>query len=518
MFLGKLAKFTLIRSLGIIITLHIAGFSFSQTIPNFNFKNDSLHQTSYSDEMQKVLDFYAEDQNDFKRKAALFLLSNIHLHYTQSYFWMDSTRSKIEFDETQYKDFRTSIRAFESLKSQYGSLKAQPVIYSDYEHLNADYLVKMIDLAFEQYGKQTFDEEEFNIFCEYYLPYRIAMEPLFEWREKYRDRFSRIIGTSNSMSLVDKVRFLKDNINLWFICTYNLEMRSDPLPRLGSLQLLHRKKGTCEDVAALAVFALRSVGTPCTIDVVPYWATSTGGHSLNTAFDSTGSPYHFDVLSLTDSLHEFIREPAKVFRLTYSENKESLASKIPINEIPPYGMLRDRNYIDVTEEYWPVRDIEAPFSKDSVGQEVIYACVFNGNKWRPVWWGKAKDSSVTFTNMSKGTVILPKYYEGGKLKAAGYPVASGYNGVQLLKPSEETHTIRIKELENYLKFKTGMLYKLYYYDHRWKKIGQKIPDDETTTLFFHNVPKNALLILKPSNSNGKERPFIITESGQRLWW
>lgn len=43
-------------------------------------------------------------------------------------------------------------------------------------------------------------------------------------------------------------------------------------------------------------------------------------------------------------------------------------------------------------------------------------------------------------------------------------------------------------------------------------------DAKTTELVFENIPSDALLLLLPEYTQGKERPFIFTETGERQWF
>lgn len=460
-----------------------------------------------------ILRHYDKPEDSLKRKAAHFLLANLPFHQSSNYFWRDSNENKVAFDELNYADFHTSINAFKDLQKKRGKMHPEAVVQRDIDSVQASRLIRNIDEAFAHWNR---DDTDFETFCEYLLPYRIDVEPLQDWRQSYRTRFSKITDPTVQSPLADRIKLVTGNINLWFVCTYKTEKRNEPLPRLGAMQLLHRKKGPCEDVAAVSAFALRSLGIPATVDVVPFWATSTGGHVLNCAFEGN-KPFHYDALSLSDSLHEFIREPAKVFRTTFSAQAGSLATLLPEANIPP-GVLRVSTYKDVTHEYWPVRDLSCRLNANNKPGKIVYACVYNGGKWRPVWWGRSGKDSVSFSNVCKGAVFLPKYYENGKLEPAGYPVASGYQGLIELKPSPEHHRIHLKELPGYLKFRAGKTYTLYYYDRQWNKISEQVAGPDTNEMFFDRVPKNSLLILLPNDGEKKERPFTITEEGERFWW
>jgi hypothetical protein len=493
--------------------LLVCFFCINPLFAQIQTSNNSTNKERFN----SVLTHFRNTKDTLRYQAACFLINNMQGHDTYNYYWADSLNKKIEFDELAYSDLSSSIAAFDSLKTKIGKVHPVATINNDLELVTPDFLIQHIEQAFQAWQPSQYD---FKTFCEYILPYRVSVEPLQDWQEKYKTTYTQVVDNQLNKiknNLASNLKKLADYNNKWFLCTYKIETRSEPLPRLGALQLLHRKKGTCEDAAALTTFALRSIGLPSTTDIVPYWATSTGGHTLNSTFDTNGKAIHFDVLSM-DSLKEFVREPAKVFRATFSAQANALASQISQDEIPA-GMLRSKCYVDVTQEYWQTRDLQCKIYTPQAENKIIYACVFNGGKFRPAWWGKARKDSVTFTNVCKGAIFLPKIYEKEKWITVGYPVVSGYNKVVELKPSNETHTISIKEQAKYLKFRVGKKYRLSYYDKDgWKEIATKTAEETTTEFIFENVPKNSLLWLVPSYSEGKERPFVITDEGERLWW
>lgn len=476
-----------------------------------------LKQTkSNRSELEKAIAHFSKKEDSLKLKAVYFLIANMDIHYAEDYYWADSIGNRIAFNELDYPDFKSSVKAFDSLKKTTSRLRTRRVQVKDIDTIKAEFLIDNIDKAFALWHQPWASAISFNDFCEYLLPYRISIEPLQNWRNTYTDKFSFVDSLAKA-TFDTALSLLKNDINNWFTCTYNLEKRTDPLPRLGALQLLLRKKGACEDVADMAVFALRSQGIPASVDVVPFWATSTGGHTLNVVLAPNGKPMPYDILLLSDSLKNFIREPAKVLRITYSKQANTLPF-FQTNEKIPYGFLRSKNYIDVTDQYWPVKDVTCKLFTDSILPPIAYAGVFNGLRWQPTWWGVVKNSSVVFSNMCKGAVFLPMGYKNGKFKPIGYPVASGYNHTVILKPEKTTHTVHLEEQEHYLLYRPGKNYKLYYWEGEWILISGQKAGDNTTELIFDNVPKNALLLLIPEYSQGKERPFMITDDNKRVWW
>lgn len=440
-----------------------------------------------------------------------FIKSNISFHYTDNYFWQDSVGDKVNFDELNYTDFNSAVKRFEEIKIEKGKLTPIVVRIDDKHLLTPDILRNNIEAT---YSSAAFSKYSKDILNNYLLPYRNFSEPIHNWRQIYKDRFIYFKDEKDTKKTIQNII---DNVKQWYLCTYGIEKRADPLPFLGALQILHRKKGGCEDVANLMSFALRSIGIPSSIDIIPYWGTSSGGHVLNSAFDTNGDVIHFDALVNSDSLYELGREPAKVFRKTYAINPNLISNKMKSLDIPDFGLLREKNYIDVTREYCNVSDISFDVP-DSIIENIIYASVFNGGNWKPIWFGERRDSIVHFTDMVEGVLYTPYIYSGSKLRAIGHPKAYTNGAIKEFEPSDETHTIILKELPGYLKFRGGVQYGLYYYDNRWIKLGRSVPTETTTHLRFKNVPKNAVLLLKPIDSKGKERPFTIDENGERLWW
>ena len=61
----------------------------------------------------------------------------------------------------------------------------------------------------------------------------------------------------------------------------------------------------------------------------------------------------------------------------------------------------------------------------------------------------------------------------------------------------------------------GDTYELYYFDKGWKSLGCRVADDYHLT--YHNVPKEALLLLRNHTKGRQERIFAYTNDEQG-WW
>ncbi len=261
------------------------------------------------------------------------------------------------------------------------------------------------------------------------------------------------------------------------------------------------------------------MGIATAFEYIPAWATSTNRHMFDAAILGKDSSIPFECLD-NKSVTEFDlkREPGKVARITYSKQPNVLLNDEAKENIPP-GFMHTYNYKDVTSKYWEVQDVHATLFAKPVMPKNVYACVFNGLTWKPIWWGNIQNDTTNFLQMGKGVTYLPMYYLHNKLEPAGYPIAVGYHHTAVLQPDTvNTRTIQLPEQDKYLIYRPAKHYTLFYWDNQWLKIAQQITGDDTRVLTFDKVPNNALLLMIPEYTQGKERPFIITEEGKRVWW
>ena len=467
-------------------------------------------------ELEKALQYSNKTGDSLKIKAMQFLIANMDIHSSSDYYWENTAGERIDYNELAYSNVEEAKNALTTIKEKYPELKAKAVIYEDIKTIKGDYLIQNLEKAFDSWRASRIKTTSFTDFCEYILPYRVTEEPIQNWRTSYSEKFKWINEQIPFKGFKSVLYYVKDNYDTWFTTTWG-EPRKEPLPRLGASQLLFRKEGPCPDTADLGVFTMRSQGIPAAVNVIPYWATATGGHFMNTIFGDTMQAYNCDFGS-KDFGGNLKREPAKVLRLTYSKQAETLASFEDSNQIPR-GILQQQNYIDVTKDFWETTDVTCPLFPSTATSKVVYATTFNGLSWRPFWWGKIEKGQTTFNSICKETVLLPQYYSNGKLIPAGAPVVVKDKEPKVLLPDLlHTRDLVIAEADKYLRFKIGVTYKLFYWDNGWKLIDTKKVENQITSMLFAKVPDNALLLLLSSDSKRLERPFIADNSGNRTWF
>lgn len=468
-------------------------------------------------ELEKVIAYCKQTKDPEKLQAIYFLISHMDIHTTIDYYWQNTEGKKIEYNELDYPDFEQAAQAFETLKTQNSGLKPHAFTSKDLEVIKADFLIDNIEKAFISWKNTPLENVSFQDFCEYILPYRISVEPLQKWRTLYASKFDWLHDKIKANGLEAILPYVKDHANTWFTNTWGRGGRNEPLPLLGSQQLIMRKQGTCADMTNLGVFGLRSVGIPATVNSIPFWATATGAHSTNTFFDSNAKPIAFD-FGVKIFNQKLLREPAKVLRTTYSKQATALINFEDPEQIPP-GHLQAANYIDVTQSYWQTTTVSSALYPNVTKPKIVYVATFNGLKWQPFWWGLTNNNQSQWEQICVGTVIIPHYYINKKMVPAAPPIVVNEKENRVLKPDfSQLITVSITSFASYLLIKPNVTYKLFYWDDQWKLVQAIKTDTTTETLIYNKVPKNALLLLVASNSKGLERPFIIDANGQRQWF
>ena len=214
-----------------------------------NLKKSGKNRT----ELEKAIVYCQKSKDPLKLKAIYFLIANMDKHYSSDYYWENKDKQKIAFSELDYPDFDQAAKAFENIKLQNPGIEPKSIIYQDLETIKGSFLIENIDKAFEAWKNAPYKNISFETFCEYILPYRISSEPLQNWRESYAAKFNWIPEKIKTIGFKNTLDYVKDEANIWFSNIWWSGGRKEPLPRLGSMQILLRKQGLCDDLADLGV-------------------------------------------------------------------------------------------------------------------------------------------------------------------------------------------------------------------------------------------------------------------------
>ena len=138
-------------------------------------------------ELEKVIAHYQNQQDSLKLEAAYFLIANMLDKYTMTtegpnpyepHFDRLHEASYVYNDENMGISYARFILDSISANSRFGIEKLD-----DITNMTADYLIKNIDDAFREWDKVPWKADySFDDFLEWVLPYRVATEPLEDWR------------------------------------------------------------------------------------------------------------------------------------------------------------------------------------------------------------------------------------------------------------------------------------------------------------------------------------------------
>lgn len=478
-------------------------------------------------QLEQVLNHYSAVQDSLKLKAAHFLISNMPGHGYSTYVLQDSSGKPAPFNVLDYSNYKTLMVAWDSIEAEKGKLDFKKGKFlEDIQIVSADFLIKNIDLAFKAWEEKPWARHlNFDQYCAYILPYRGSNEPLETSREyfivKYKDLVKQMINPADP---VEAVSLINTDIKSWFV--FDSRFYRHPTDQ-GVAEMLKTGMGRCEDMANLAIYAMRANGLAVISDYTPHWANTGNNHAWNAVLDSSGKAVPFMGAERNPGLYKITNRVAKVYRKTYDKQKDNLIFRVKDRKLIP-AWLAGKYYADVTSEYTDDVDVTIHF-KEAISDTLhhAYLCVFNDGEWKAIHWAEIKADSAVFKGMGKDIAYLPMFYIKKKLQPAGSPFILQKNGDVLpLKASQATHNIQLISTTKRTTIEAtdsieksfldlGETYELFYWKKGWKSLGKQTADRKP--LVFTGAPEQALFWLVRENSKKHERIFILKNEKQ-IWF
>lgn len=480
-------------------------------------------------ELEKVLKHYSQPQDSLKLKAAYYLIGNMPGHGYMTYVLKDTAGKEVPFNVLDYPDYQTMVVAWDSIAAKRGKLDyVKKEFIEDVQVIKADFLINNIDLAFKAWREKTWARFlTFDQFCRYVLPYRGSNEPLEDWRSYFYRQYHWLDSTfAKSKDVVKVATAINEDLKSWFV--FDSRFYRHPTDQ-GLSEMLKTKMGRCEDMANLAIFAMRANGLAVTSDYTPYWADAANNHAWNALIDTSGKAIPFMGSLFDPGKYTLPNRIAKVYRKTYEYHKENLIFKIKNkHKIPRW--LSGKSYIDVTRAYVPTANVEAYLTQphpDTI--RYAYLCVFNTGEWKAIDWGKINGKKAFFTDMGKDLVYLPAYYIDQKIVPAAEPFILLPSGKMYVLHPDTLHTFSIALISTMKKVTTqatdskrksfldkGATYELFYWDGDWVSLGKKKAPQQGP-LIFDDVPAGALYWLVKEGSKKYERIFVY-QNHRQVWY
>lgn len=366
-------------------------------------------------ELEQVLVHYlARPEDSLKYRAACFLIGNMPEKYAIHSKKLEQFKTNL-YPIVMAETCAVSI-AFEKLEKEYGvfNRKDFQIKYDLYE-ITADYLIQNIEWSFKVWDETPWGKLiPFDDFCESILPYRIGNEPLENWRETYYGRFRPMLdelsGTDNLLKACQAIYDTISNEPWIFDTQLNL-------PSLGANVLLTNRLGGCHDRCDLMVYAMRSVGIPCGIDLIIQSPEKRNPHHYwNYTKLENGTCIEF---AHTDMRPDTVQPPThykkgKIYRECFAKQITPTKEELPQNLANKYAK-------DVSKEYYPGESVEVPVKHQIEGKNLMFLCVFNNREWIPIGWTTIKDGKATFSHIEQGNLYIAAYFMDDELHLASDP-------------------------------------------------------------------------------------------------
>jgi hypothetical protein len=414
-------------------------------------------------ELEKaILHFSRNPADSLKKQAILFLISNMEELYQYEGEWLQRFDTLFYPQIGDYSNAQTdSVR--KSLERLIGPLQMKKLTRKgDLKHLASEYLIKNTEEAFAAWQNAPWKNQvSFDAFCNYILPYKCYNEYAEDWRNHLRTRYQHILDDStNGQSMVKVTCALVNEQLTWFEFSRTL----GEYPAVLSIgQILLGEKGDCIEMASLGAYSARALGIPVAIDYTPQYGNVNDTHKWDALILGDGENLPFEGGETEPGEMAYLREGdhkfAKVYRRKLGWVEYSFAAKARasgVRHLPAF--VSDPRVQDVTPSYTRVGDVRLNIKgKDGTP---VYLCVFKLREWVAIAGGLITDDEVEFSNMGRGLVYMPMFYNDHRYDAAGPPVLLPAEGPQQfinLDPSDAQRLV---------------LYRKFPFKRRWKQFLQ----------------------------------------------
>lgn len=426
------------KKLALFVSVLFCGMSCSRYTPRLETALSLAGENRV--ELERVLDHYRGDRK--KYKAACFLIENMIGRYTLTSPTLDSLDTEffdaagdldIRFEDTEVNVYLVQVkvnRIWNKVLSEYGDpSKFRYGKADDLRTVSADFLIDNIDEAFATLNYPWTSHLSFNDFCEYVLPYRYGNEPLTEgWRHYFRERYKWIADSlAGNSDPVEVCRLINKDIATWFLPAGGGHIFKKHPRSLSAEQLCECRLSSCVEQAAVALFAMRSMGLAVAHCTVPHWGNRSAGHDFNAVLTEDNRWLDFSAAKFDPGENEIANKPPKIFvkrfsRTMLDEDGVEIVSRFDF----PYA-----TYDDITSHLAATSEVKLRIP-DSLKSDasVVYLSVFNNKRWVPVAYSRVKNGIARFKDMGRRIVYLPQYCKDDRLCPAGAPIFLEQDGSQ----------------------------------------------------------------------------------------
>lgn len=378
-----------------------------------------------------------------KREATRFILSNIDNHYSYTSKAIESFTSVVKNCDTIIKEPQLS-----ELWAQLSS-RDQKVRLWDIRTIKSETLISDIDFSFNIWRKSPWKSEvSFNNFCSYILPYRVMNEKVETgWREYLYNKYKTIIA--NTKDLKKAFYLVHDSLQR------KIKHENSTYPyQMNALELENIQKGSCLQRCIYEVAVMRSLGIPAVIDGIDCWSNySKNGHTwvALAAKDGTytvadrdtvakrNNPIDSSIFKLRKNVSPgfpcdttFKKRCSKILRYHFNRTPKGYNDSDAPKEI--YSRFTDASIDDVSAIY----GFSSSYSLPAKESNYCYLCVHRmGKGWCPIAYTQKTNGKYYFKNIGDSCIYMPAIYKNKKLIPLSNPVKITGSKHSIVNPSQK---------------------------------------------------------------------------------
>lgn len=405
-------------------------------------------------ELLKVISHYKTDENRhlLKQKAAQFLIENMPGHGTVRSEAIDSFRQKVAASDSLV-DMKVMNAWWDKLAEN-----DKPMMQADVRHLKADFLIKEIDKAFETWQSVPWkDEVNFDLFCQYVLPYRFSTELLVDgWRDSLYNAYFPLVKEAKTTK--EAFEIVHDTI--W----KRLLSSSSHFPYLiDVVAMQHQRKAMCMQRCVALGAVMRALCIPAAIDNIGRWANySNNGHAwtaliakegtysifedeweakINNRIDATIFEIDYPIAEDYPLATDFKKKYSKIWRSTYQRNEQTGTDAMEWEAVRQFV---NPFMIDVSADYGLKGEIS--LSTENGNRETVYLCTYStGKGWLPVDYGKFEGRDLCFTALGDSVLYAVMEYKEGKPVPLANPfLLANHSQVEIVPDTTNLRTVVLK--------------------------------------------------------------------------
>ncbi len=364
------------------------------------------------------------DNNPQKIEASILLIEHINKKYAYYNMEIDSfltdLTTKIDKYDKPYMIYdelaKKSIESIRTTKSY------------DINNLNSENIISHINTTFSSWERlKNVSGASFTDYKEYILPYRTMNEAI--------DLKSTALFYNENKHLIDTLlngadfelyisKFIANqNFRIWNILTnkYHHHFSAYQTYRI-------KQVPRCDDAVICLINIFRSLGIPCSMDLLPQWGSH---HSMG---------HSWIALKWQDEWHAFDAIDGKILKPIYKSSSIPKAYRI--------NYYNDE-YIDVSSEYKRTCNVQVviPHKNKRLNSIPCVALFKQGGRFNIVETGKYNSKKMVFENLGNNVLYFPGVSKNNHFTPLGIPFYIDNNGSTHFFKNEVNLTYNTLKLE-----------------------------------------------------------------------